>query len=48
MSRAHLVDRMYKERQLFPHVSEKVVYTNFKKGKLYRNKIGNKFQKEAA
>ena len=48
MSRSNLVDKMYKFRQLFPHVSEKVVYADFKKGKLARNEIENKFQKEAA
>ena len=48
MSRSNLVDKMYKFRQLFPHVSEKVVYTDFKKGNLSRNGIGNKDQKEAA
>ena len=48
MSRSNLVDKMYKLRQLFPHVSEKVVYTDFKKENLSRNEIGNKYRKEAA
>ena len=48
MSRSNLVDKMYKFRQLFPHVSKKVVYTDFKKGKLDPKEIENKLQKEAA
>ncbi len=39
---------MYKFRQLFPPVSEKVVYADFKQEKLSPKEIENKFQKEAA
>ncbi len=39
---------MYKFRQLFPHVSEKVVLADLKTEKLSPKEIENKFQKEAA
>ncbi len=48
MRKSNLVDKMYKFRQLFPHVSKKVVYAEFKKEKLSPKERENKFQKEAA
>ena len=39
MSRAHLVEKMCKYRELFPYVSDKVVHADFKKGNNARNEI---------
>ena len=39
MSRSHLVDKMYKFRQLFPHDSKKVVCTDFKEEKIDPDEI---------